>query len=84
MAGSQSRYLDLPTGKPVTGVSGDAKSGVFDSEGFDDFTYDIGEQHNSVKQEQGTLAYYVECEKGRMVSNLYPSLFTLIWQIQRQ
>ena len=43
MAGSQSRYLDLPTGKPVTGVSGDAKSGIFDSEGFDDFTYDIGE-----------------------------------------
>ena len=43
MAGSQSRYLDLPTGKPVTGVSGDAKSGLFDSEGFDDFTYDISE-----------------------------------------
>lgn len=43
MAGSQLRYLDLPTGKPVTGVSGDAKSGIFDSEGFDDFTYDISE-----------------------------------------
>ena len=43
MAGSQPRYLDLPTGNSVPGVSGDAKSGDFDSEGFDDFTYDISE-----------------------------------------